>query len=131
MGCEIQYAKGTVPAEETGWISLGLDTDSPMQHHITIRDFTIKNVQTKRIKAQPHEMRQIAVNRILDLNAEFFEILVVENVRRVIIDAKQRDFFPVIRPTQYARIIGADHARCRLVCNRNVRDCKQYYTEEY
>ena len=35
MGCEIQYAKGAVPQEETGWISLGLDTDSPMQHHVT------------------------------------------------------------------------------------------------
>ena len=35
MGCEIQYAKGAVPADETGWISLGLDTESPMQHHVT------------------------------------------------------------------------------------------------
>ena len=35
MGCEIQYAKGGVPQEETAWISLGLDTDSPMQHHVT------------------------------------------------------------------------------------------------
>ena len=35
MGCEIQYAKGGLPAEETAWISLGLDTDSPMQHHVT------------------------------------------------------------------------------------------------
>jgi len=35
MGCEIQYAKGGVPAEETAWISLGLDTDSPIQHHVT------------------------------------------------------------------------------------------------
>jgi len=35
MGCEIQYAKGGVPQEETAWISLGLDTESPMQHHVT------------------------------------------------------------------------------------------------
>ena len=35
MGCEIQYAKGGVPTEETGWISLGLDTESPMIHDVT------------------------------------------------------------------------------------------------
>jgi len=35
MGCEIQYAVGGVPTEESGWISLGLDTDSPIQHHVT------------------------------------------------------------------------------------------------
>jgi hypothetical protein len=34
MGCEIQYAKGGVPIEPTGWTTLGLDTDSPLLHHI-------------------------------------------------------------------------------------------------
>ncbi len=34
MGCEIQYAQGALPEQETGWISLGLDTDSPILHHI-------------------------------------------------------------------------------------------------
>ena len=33
MGCELQYARGGIPTEDTGWISLGLDTDSPMLHH--------------------------------------------------------------------------------------------------
>jgi hypothetical protein len=35
MGCEIQYAKGAVPQDPAGWISLGLDTDSPLQHHVS------------------------------------------------------------------------------------------------
>jgi len=35
MGCEIQYAKGGVPTEESGWISIGLDTESPMIHDVT------------------------------------------------------------------------------------------------
>lgn len=35
MGCELQYAKDQLPAEQTGWISLGLDTASPMLHHVT------------------------------------------------------------------------------------------------
>ena len=30
---------------------------------IRIRNLTIKNVQTKHVKAHPHEMHQIAVNR--------------------------------------------------------------------
>ena len=34
MGCEIQYARGALPQEESGWTSLGLDTDSPLLHHI-------------------------------------------------------------------------------------------------
>jgi hypothetical protein len=34
MGCEIQYAQGALPEQETGWISLSLDTDSPILHHI-------------------------------------------------------------------------------------------------
>ena len=34
LGCEIQYARGGLPADESGWTSLGLDTDSPMLHHI-------------------------------------------------------------------------------------------------
>ena len=34
MGCEIQYAKDALPADPTGWISLGLDTTSPLLHHI-------------------------------------------------------------------------------------------------
>jgi len=32
MGCEIQYARGGIPAEESAWTSLGLDTDSPFIH---------------------------------------------------------------------------------------------------
>ena len=35
LGCEIQYARGGVPADETGWTSLGLDTDSPLLHQVT------------------------------------------------------------------------------------------------
>jgi len=35
MGCEIQYVQGEPPQQETGWISLGLDTASPMLHHVT------------------------------------------------------------------------------------------------
>ena len=35
MGCEVQYAQGALPEQETGWISLGLDTASPMLHHVT------------------------------------------------------------------------------------------------
>jgi len=35
MGCEIQYAVGGVPADESGWTSLGLDTESPMIHDVT------------------------------------------------------------------------------------------------
>lgn len=34
LGCELQYARGGLPADESGWTSLGLDTDSPMLHHI-------------------------------------------------------------------------------------------------
>ena len=34
MGCEIQYAKDQLPAEDTGWITLGLDTESPLLHHV-------------------------------------------------------------------------------------------------
>jgi len=35
MGCEIQYAQGALPQQQTGWISLGLDTASPMIHQVT------------------------------------------------------------------------------------------------
>ena len=34
LGCEIQYARGGIPADESGWVPLGLDTDSPLLHHI-------------------------------------------------------------------------------------------------
>lgn len=33
MGCEIQYALGSLPVEERDWLTLGLDTASPMVHH--------------------------------------------------------------------------------------------------
>ena len=36
IGCEIQYAVGGVPAEESGWASLGLESDSPVTHHVVI-----------------------------------------------------------------------------------------------
>ena len=38
LGCEIQYAQGGLPQEESGWTTLGLDTDSPMIHHVENRD---------------------------------------------------------------------------------------------
>ena len=31
---EIQFAKGTIPSDDTGWTALGLDTESPMIHTI-------------------------------------------------------------------------------------------------
>ena len=35
LGVEIQCAKGGIPTDESAWVSLGLDTDSPMLHHVT------------------------------------------------------------------------------------------------
>lgn len=34
IGCEIQYCIGGIPTEETAWINLGLDPESPMTHHV-------------------------------------------------------------------------------------------------
>ena len=34
MGCEIQYIRGGIPADGSGWTTLELDTESPLIHHI-------------------------------------------------------------------------------------------------
>jgi hypothetical protein len=36
IGAEIQYAIGGIPAQETGWTTLELDTESPAVHHLNI-----------------------------------------------------------------------------------------------
>jgi hypothetical protein len=40
MGCEIQYALGSLPVDERDWVVLGLDTASPMVHHFTGNEAT-------------------------------------------------------------------------------------------
>ena len=71
-------------------------------------ELTVEAVQSHCGEAEASELRHVAPDRILDVEASFLDHTVVERKRRIVVDAEHRNLVAVVRPAHDALCV--DHS---------------------